>query len=209
MASGSTVTSQYVKFTAADGLSGISKVYVKKPSAVGYAVISNSSQFTANGTYSFYCTDVAGNRSDEYTITLDNTAPELICEGAEFGSIAEQSFTVTARDAGERQRCTIAMNTANGRRAATAARFRINSRTDDIIFTPWTSKINKICGIVGAVSMPAELAGRFVQSDVDNSVYFTWDSELLDSNAGRRSISQGDMDPRRGRPYDCIVQRRG
>lgn len=29
-ASGSTVTSEYVKFTAADDLSGISKVYVKK-----------------------------------------------------------------------------------------------------------------------------------------------------------------------------------
>lgn len=190
VASGSTVTSQYVKFTAADGLSGISKVYVKKPSAVGYAVISNSSQFTANGTYSFYCTDVAGNRSDEYTITLDNTAPELICEGAEFGSIAEQSFTVTARDAGGK--ATLYYRHEYGKWQTSGDSCTISDKQQDgrYYFYAVDEQNNKSAEL-WVLFNAAELAGRFVQSDVDNSVYFTWDSDYWTATLDGEAYHKG------------------
>ena len=189
-ASGSTVTSQYVKFTAADGLSGISKVYVKKPGAVGYAVISNSSQFTANGTYSFYCTDVAGNRSDDYTITLDNTAPELICEGAEFGSIAEQSFTVTARDAGGK--ATLYYRYEYGEWQTSGDSCTISDKQQDgrYYFYAVDEQNNKSAEL-WVLFNAAELAGRFVQSDVDNSVYFTWDSDYWTATLDGKAYHKG------------------
>ena len=40
-------------------------------------------------------------------------------------------------------------------------------------------------------------------------VVFANSGEILNELKRQGSISQGDMDPRRGRPYDCIVQRRG
>ena len=184
------MTSQYVKFTAADGLSGISKVYVKKPGAVGYAVISNSSQFTANGTYSFYCTDVAGNRSDDYTITLDNTAPELICEGAEFGSIAEQSFTVTARDAGGK--ATLYYRYEYGEWQTSGDSCTISDKQQDgrYYFYAVDEQNNKSAEL-WVLFNAAELAGRFVQSDVDNSVYFTWDSDYWTATLDGEAYHKG------------------
>lgn len=189
-ASGSAVTSQYVKFTATDGLSGISKVYVKKPGAVGYAVISNSSQFTANGTYSFYCTDVAGNRSADYTITLDNTAPELICEGAEFGSIAEQSFTVTARDAGGK--ATLYYRYEYGEWQTSGDSCTISDKQQDgrYYFYAEDEQNNKSAEL-WVLFNAAELAGRFVLSDVDNSVYFTWDSDYWTATLDGEAYHKG------------------
>ena len=65
----------YVKFTATDGVSGISYAYVKMPGNSYYSTYTSGSQLTAEGTYTFYAKDKSGNSSAYYTITLDKTKP--------------------------------------------------------------------------------------------------------------------------------------
>lgn len=188
--SGDTVNSQYIKFTATDGLSGVSKIYVKKPNAAGYASVSNNAQYTVNGTYSFYCIDAAGNQSPTYTITLDNTAPVLTCAGAEFGSIAEQGFTVSAKDAlgkatlyyrhedddwkTDGDSCTISENLKDGRYYFYAVDEQ-NNRSE----TVWV------------LFNAAELEGNFVKSETDNSVYFTWESDYWTATLDGKAYNKG------------------
>ena len=72
--SGSRTNASSVKFTATDAI-GISTIYVKKPGATGYTSYTSGTALTAEGTYSFYATDLAGNQSDTYTITVDRQTP--------------------------------------------------------------------------------------------------------------------------------------
>lgn len=82
---GAKVNGEYIKFVGGDTLSGVDKLYVKIPGASSYASYTSGSQYASEGTYSFYCTDKAGNTSDTYTITLDKTKP--------VGTIANTSGT--------------------------------------------------------------------------------------------------------------------
>ena len=75
VSSGYYSNADYVKFTASDGVSGISSVYVKLPGNSYYSTYTNGSQLTAEGTYTFYAKDKSNNTSAYYTITLDKTKP--------------------------------------------------------------------------------------------------------------------------------------
>ncbi len=73
--SGSYTNASYVKYVASDSRSGVNNVYVKMPNASSYTAYSSGTQLATQGTYSFYCTDKAGNQSSVVTITLDTTKP--------------------------------------------------------------------------------------------------------------------------------------
>ena len=75
VSSGYYSAADYVKFTANDSVSGISYAYVKMPGSSYYSTYTSGSQLTAEGTYTFYAKDKAGNSSAYYTITLDKTKP--------------------------------------------------------------------------------------------------------------------------------------
>ena len=75
VSSGYYSAADYVKFTASDSVSGISYAYVKMPGSSYYSTYTSGSQLTAEGTYTFYAKDKAGNSSAFYTITLDKTKP--------------------------------------------------------------------------------------------------------------------------------------
>ena len=75
VSSGYYSAADYVKFTASDSVSGISYAYVKMPGSSYYSTYTSGSQLTAEGTYTFYAKDKAGNSSAYYTITLDKTKP--------------------------------------------------------------------------------------------------------------------------------------
>ena len=96
--SGTKSTASYIKYVASDSLSGINAIYVKKPGATSYVTYTNGEQITENGTYSFYCTDKAGCRSDTLTIYLDNIKPTLSISNGSFGGTLSDSFSVTASD---------------------------------------------------------------------------------------------------------------
>ncbi len=71
---GDSTNAAYIRFVPYDAI-GLSTTYVKKPGAGSYTSCTSGSQFTAEGTYSFYSVDKAGNTSETYTITLDRTIP--------------------------------------------------------------------------------------------------------------------------------------
>lgn len=56
--SGGSTKEKYIKFVASDAYSPIDKVYVRKPGSGSYVTCANESQFSDNGTYYFYCTDI-------------------------------------------------------------------------------------------------------------------------------------------------------
>ena len=73
VASGSSTNAAYIKFIPYDAI-GVKSIYVKKPGASTYVSYTSGTQFTTEGTYSFYCQDSV-NTSDTYTITLDRQIP--------------------------------------------------------------------------------------------------------------------------------------
>lgn len=73
--SGTYTNASYIKFVPADGVSGVSATYVKKPGSSSYESYTSGTQLTEVGTYSFYTRDRSGNQSDTYTITIDRSIP--------------------------------------------------------------------------------------------------------------------------------------
>ena len=98
VASGGKTNANYVKFVPSDSMSGIKSIYVQTPSSSGYESYTSGSQLAEEGTYSFYCTDAAGNCSMIYTVILDKSAPILGCLQTEFYSTYGLGFTVSASD---------------------------------------------------------------------------------------------------------------
>lgn len=98
VASGGKTNANYVKFVPSDSMSGIKSIYVQTPSSSGYESYTSGSQLAEEGTYSFYCTDAAGNFSMIYTVILDKSAPILGCLQTEFYSTYGLGFTVSASD---------------------------------------------------------------------------------------------------------------
>jgi len=62
----------YVRFTASD--TNGATCYMRKDGG-GYSIYASGANLTAEGVYSFYAVDPAGNTTSTYTITLDRTAP--------------------------------------------------------------------------------------------------------------------------------------
>ena len=102
--SGAKVNGEYIKFVGGDTLSGVNKCYVKIPNASSYTEYTSGSQYATEGTYSFYCTDNAGNTSDTYTITLDKTKPVGSITNSSgtalTGAYTNVAFKYTATDSG-------------------------------------------------------------------------------------------------------------
>ena len=88
----------YIKATATDSGSGVKTIYVKKPGASSYTEYASGTQLTADGAYSFYCVDNAGNASQTYTISMDHTRPTITSSVGGFGKTLKDGFTVTASD---------------------------------------------------------------------------------------------------------------
>lgn len=87
ISSGGSTNASYIKFVPSDNI-GISITYVKKPGATSYVTYTSGTQFTAEGTYSFYSVDKAGNTSATYTVTLDRQIPtaQLYVDGKPIGN---------------------------------------------------------------------------------------------------------------------------
>ena len=85
--SGAYTNASYVKFVPSDNIL-LNSIYVKKPNASSYSSYTSGTQLTAEGTYTFYCTDKAGNTSEYYTVTVDRQAPsgQLYVDGKAVSS---------------------------------------------------------------------------------------------------------------------------
>ena len=98
VSSGYKSTAKYIKAMAADSGSGVKTIYVKKPDASRYIEYTSGTQLTADGAYSFYCVDNAGNTSQTYTISMDHTRPTITSSVGGFGKTLKDGFTVTVSD---------------------------------------------------------------------------------------------------------------
>ena len=98
LASGGKTKAKYIKYVCSDGESKIESVYVKKPQKTYYESYVSGSELSENGTYYFYCKDVAGNSSVTLNATLDTTPPTLSCLETSFYSVSKTGFTVSAAD---------------------------------------------------------------------------------------------------------------
>ena len=98
ISNGGMTNASYIKFVGADSLSGVSAMYVKAPNSSSYASYSSGTQYSVDGVYRFYCVDNAGNASATYVVTLDKTAPSLICSQTGFYSTYQYGFTVSTSD---------------------------------------------------------------------------------------------------------------
>ena len=74
ISNGGSTNASSIKFVPYDAI-GLSATYVKKPGSSTYVAYTSGTQFTTEGTYSFYSVDKAGNQSSVYTITLDRQIP--------------------------------------------------------------------------------------------------------------------------------------
>ena len=72
--SGSSTNADYIKFVPYDRF-GVAGTYVKLPGASSYTSYTSGVQYTAEGQYSFYTVDRAGNQSATYTVTLNRQIP--------------------------------------------------------------------------------------------------------------------------------------
>lgn len=73
VANGSYTNASDIRFLATDRTA--MTAYVKKPGSANYISYTLGTQFTEEGTYSFYAVDAASNRSDTYTLTLSRQIP--------------------------------------------------------------------------------------------------------------------------------------
>lgn len=81
--SGAYTNAEYIKYIAADNVSGLAGCYVKMPGSSSYMEYAGGTLLATEGTYSFYSVDRGGNKSETVTITLDNTNPTGILYGGE------------------------------------------------------------------------------------------------------------------------------
>lgn len=87
LSSGDSTNASYIKFVPSDNIA-LANIYVKKPNASSYTAYTSGTQLTAEGTYSFYCTDKAGNTSATYTVKIDRQIPaaQLYVDGKAISS---------------------------------------------------------------------------------------------------------------------------
>lgn len=188
--SGSGVNTDMISFRASDTLSGVGKIYVRMPGAGGYTTMVNNASFTKNGEYSFYCTDNAGNTSKTYTITLDNAAPTLECEGATLGGISGQGFTVTAKDNLGSARLYVKYEGGAWESTGDSYTVPVTSRDGKYYFYAEDDMGNE-SETQWVLLSAAALEGEFVRSDTDNGVYFTWDAEYLTATMDGKPYTKG------------------
>ena len=98
LTSGGKTKAKYIKYVCSDGERKIESVYVKKPQKTYYESYVSGSELSENGTYYFYCKDVAGNSSVTLNATLDTTPPTLSCLETSFYSVSKTGFTISAAD---------------------------------------------------------------------------------------------------------------
>ena len=86
--SGSHTNTSWIAYTATE-VFGVASSYVKKPGSSSFVAYTLSSQLSDEGEYTFYCIDKAGNRSENYTVTINRQMPtgEIRVDGKAFSGL--------------------------------------------------------------------------------------------------------------------------
>lgn len=164
--------------TASDSASGVKALYMKAPNNSTFYSVGTSStsvnKGSANGRYTFYAEDNAGNKSGYYYVNFDDTPPTMTCVGASFGSNTNKGFTVKAED--NSGSVTLYRKVDDGSWIASGSSYTVANTAEDAKYHFYATDDNygnKTSEMW--VQLGAELSGEFVKSATDNTVYFTWD----------------------------------
>lgn len=180
--------------SASDSKSGVKCLYMKGPNSSSYTQISGTSKTiykgSANGRYAFYAKDNCNNNSAIYYVNFDNTAPELYVSGANFGSTTGTGgFTVSVKD----------MNTAtlyykyetNSWIAIGTSYTVPTTAKDGAYYFYAVDRLGNRSEEYWVRLVAAVPEGRFVKSNTDNSVYFTWDETSWTATLDGKSYTKG------------------
>ena len=162
--------------SANDSSSGVESLYMKAPNSNNYVAVNTSTTVnrgSANGLYSFYAVDRAGNMSDTYYVNFDDTPPVMECTGTNFGLSTNTTFTVSASD--NYGTATLYYKFNEGEWKASGKSFTLKSTAEDGAYSFYAQDDFGNKTDTRTVQVGAELYGEFVKSDKDNTVYFTWE----------------------------------
>ncbi len=179
--------------SASDSGCGVKAMYMKVPNnstfySVGASTTVNKG--SANGRYTFYAEDNAGNKSGYYYVNFDDTPPTLSCSGASFGSNTNKSFTVKAED--NSGSVTLYRKVDDGSWTASGSSFTVSDTAEDATY--YFYAVDEYYGNKTSevwIKLGAELSGEFVKSDSDNSVYFTWDRPFWSATLDGEPYTRG------------------
>ena len=163
--------------SASDNASGVSSLYMRSPSDNVFRSVGSSSKTvgkgSANGQYTFYATDKAGNKSSYYYVNFDDTAPSINCSGASFGTNTNDRFTVSASDNSGNAK--LYYKKDNAAWNTNGSSYTVSETAAEGIYYFYAADDYGNSTSEMWVQVGAELKGTFVKSDTNNSVYFTWE----------------------------------
>ena len=180
--------------TASDSGSGVKAIYRRAPNeSMFYSVGSSSvtvNKGSANGTYTFYAEDNAGNKSKYYYVNFDDILPEITVTNAEFWQNTNKSFTVNSSD--NSGSCTLYYKVDDGSwKSCNGNSYTVSDYANDGRYYFYAKDAYGNMTQEKWVEFGAELNGEFVKSDTDNSVYFTWDRASWTATLDGKSYSKG------------------
>ena len=178
--------------SANDSVSGIENLYVKAPNSSSYVAVNTSTTVnrgSANGLYSFYAVDRAGNMSDTYYVNFDDSPPYMTVDGTGFGANTNKTFTVKAVD--NTGSATLYYKANGGNWIASGSSYTLPESAADGTYSfyavdTYGNKSNEQSIMVGA-----ELTGEFVKSDKNNTVYFTWERPAWTATLDGKPYAKG------------------
>ena len=189
---------------ASDTGSGIKALYMKAPGASSYTQLSGTSKTiskgSTNGRYAFYAKDNCNNNSATYYVNFDDTAPTLSVSGASFGGTVAQGFTVTAKDSN-----TVTLyykyETDSWKSVGTSYTVEDDAK-DGVHYFYAEDKLGNRSEEYWVRFMAAYKVGY------GQHCVFYMGGELLDGDAGRKTVYERHMDKDGGKAHDHSLQRR-
>lgn len=209
IASGGSTNASYVKFLASDTLSGVKSIFVKTPGTVTYFTYTSGSQLSEEGTYSFYCTDNAGNTSSSYTITLDKSAPTLSTSIGSFYETTSQSFVVAASDESS-VRLYYKTPSMSAYSLATGSSYTVNTSAADGRYYFYAEDVlgNRSSTVWVELSVEVPVI-TVTKSSSDNSHQITWDGNDYTVTVDGAAYSKGDWIQEEGHHTVVATNRAG
>ncbi len=172
-----TYTNQPFTVSASDSASGVGNLFMRSPSESVFRSVGSTSKTVsrgnANGRYTFYATDKAGNSSQYYYVNFDDTAPSVSCTGASFGTNTNDRFTVSASDNSGSAK--LYYKKGNAAWNTSGSSYTVSETAAEGIYYFYAADDYGNSTSEMWVQVGAELSGKFVKSDTDNSVFFTWE----------------------------------
>ncbi len=185
-------TNEAFTVAASDAGSGVKALYMKEPNSNVYVAVGTSKTIirgSKNGRYSFYAVDNSNNRTSTYYVNFDDIPPTLSISGADFGETVAKAFIVSAKDTNSAT--LYCRYETEGWKEVGTSYYVSNDAKDGIYYFYAVDKFGNRSEEYWVRFMAAEPVGRFIKSNTDNTVYFTWDGDYWTATLDGKSYTKG------------------